>query len=128
MRHVGSAVDGVTYPFRLTRYAITCITAGDRANDDWRKPSSSSLYTDTRTKSIDMEPSCYAPKDTTLDDILLLALPEHHIGTPRDAHRTDVKLPWGLFPLLKFDIIRHNNVCKESLDLVDREEATRADR
>jgi hypothetical protein len=75
-----------------------------------------------------VEPGCYALKDTTLDNISLLALPEHHIGIPRNAHRTNVKLPWGLFPLLKFDIVRHNNVRKESLDFVDREEAARADR
>ena len=63
-----------------------------------------------------------------MSGISLLALPEHHVCLPRNAHRTNVKGPWGLLPLLEFDIIRHNDVCKESLDLIGREEATRADR
>ena len=56
-----------------------------------------------------------------------LALPEHYVCFPWHAHRTNVKARWGLFSL-KFDVICHNNVCEESLNLIDCEEATRADR
>ena len=67
-------------------------------------------------------------EDTTLDDISRLAHPEHCVRFPRDAHRINVKAVWSLFSLLKFDVVRDNDVCKESLDLVDHEEATRADK
>lgn len=57
-----------------------------------------------------------------------LALPEHRVCLPRDAHQTNVKAAWGLFSVLKFDIVRYNDehVCKQNLDLVDRKESSRA--
>ena len=74
------------------------------------------------------QPGCYVLEDMTLDDISRLAHPEHCVRLPRDAHRINVKAVWGLFSLLESDVICHNDVCEESLELGDREEATRADK
>jgi hypothetical protein len=73
-----------------------------------------------------VQPRCYLLEDTTL--ISRVALSEHRVRLSRNANRTNVRARRGLFSLLEFDVIRHNNVCKESLNLIDREEATRADR
>ena len=66
-------------------------------------------------------------KDTALNNISLLALPEHCICLPWNANCPNVEAIWGVFSLLKFHIIGHDNVCKESLDLIHSKKATRAD-
>ena len=64
----------------------------------------------------------------SLDNISLLARPEHHVRLPRDALRMNDKAGRGLFSILKFHIICNNYVCKEGLDFADREEPTWAER
>ena len=63
----------------------------------------------------------------TWNDNLCLALPEHRVRLTRDAYRTNVNAAWGLLSLLEFDIIRYNDVCKQSLDFVDCKEPSWAD-
>src|SRR5260370_32375001 len=58
------------------------------------------------------QPGFHVLKDVPLANISLLALPKHRVRLPRDAHRINDKAAWGLFTLLKFDIIRYNHMCK----------------
>ncbi len=57
---------------------------------------------------------CHLPEDsdTTLNNISLLALPEHHIRFSWDAHCIKDKGAWGLFSFLESDIVRHKDMCK----------------
>ncbi len=46
------------------------------------------------------------------DKISLLAPPKHRIRPPRDTQETEVNFGWGPFALLKFDIVRYDDVRK----------------
>ena len=59
-----------------------------------------------------MDLGCYVLKDTTLNDVSLLALPEHHIRLSWDAPSIKDNGAWGLFSFLKFDVVRYKDVCK----------------
>jgi hypothetical protein len=60
--------------------------------------------------------------------ISLLPCPEHHIRGPRDTHSSDANPGGSLFPFLKLDIIRHNNMGKHGLDFIRGKEPTWTER
>ena len=77
-----------------------------------------------------LQPGCHLPEDstdTTLDNMVsLLALPEHHVCLLWDARQTYDVGAWCLFSFLNLEIICYKDMCKQRLDLIGREEATRA--
>jgi hypothetical protein len=58
--------------------------------------------------------------------ILFLTLPEQHIRVPGAQWRRKPEVGCKSFAILNLEVIRHNDVCKQRLQLVDSEITTRA--
>ena len=59
--------------------------------------------------------------------ILLQTCPEHHIRFPGKAKPSNAMAGRSPFPFLKLDIISHDDMGKQRLDFIGREESSGAD-
>jgi hypothetical protein len=57
----------------------------------------------------------------------LLPCPKHHIRSRRDTPSRDAISARSTLSFLELDIIRRNNISKESLDFIDRKESSGTD-
>ena len=52
---------------------------------------------------------------------------EHHIRSRRDTRSRDAISVRNTLPFLELDVISRDNMCKESLDFIDRKESSGTD-